>query len=81
MVRQKIAGSLKGMLELYGRLFQAGVPVESHFFRNGVHGSGFAMGDPVLGEWTSLMSNWLAVGGFLIGQASGFPFRNCAAGR
>ena len=59
------AGSLKGMLELYGRLFQAGVPVESHFFRNGVHGSGFAMGDPVLGEWTTLMSNWLAVGGFL----------------
>ena len=60
------AGSLKGMLELYGRLFQAGVPVESHFFRNGVHGSGFATGDPVLGEWTTLMSNWLAVGGFLI---------------
>src|SRR5688572_23724877 len=60
------AGSLKGMIELYGRLFQAGVPVESHFFRNGVHGSGFAMGDPVLGEWTSLMHNWLAVGGFLI---------------
>ena len=59
------SGSLKGMLELYGRLFQAGVPVESHFFRNGVHGSGFAMGDPVLGEWTSLMHNWLAVGGFL----------------
>ena len=59
-------GSLNGMMELYGRLFQAGVPVESHFFRNGVHGSGFAMGDPVLGEWTSLMHNWLAVGGFLI---------------
>ena len=59
-------GSLNGMVELYGRLFHAGVPVESHFFRNGVHGSGFAMGDPVLGEWTSLMHNWLAVGGFLI---------------
>ena len=58
-------GSLSGMVELYDRLFQAGVPVESHFFRNGVHGSGFAMGDPVLGEWTSLMHNWLAVGGFL----------------
>ena len=59
-------GSLRGMVELYGHLFQAGVPVESHFFQNGVHGSGFAMGDPVLGEWTSLMHNWLAVGGFLI---------------
>ena len=59
-------GSLSGMVELYGHLFQAGVPVETHFFRNGVHGSGFAMGDPVLGEWPSLMHNWLAAGGFLI---------------
>jgi len=58
--------SLGGMVELYERLFQAGASVESHFFRNGVHGSGFAMGDPVLGEWTSLMHNWLSVGGFLI---------------
>jgi acetyl esterase/lipase len=58
-------GSLIGMVALYGDLFQAGVPVESHFFRNGVHGSGLAMGDPVLGEWASLMHNWLAVGGFL----------------
>lgn len=58
-------GSMQGMMKLYERLFQAGVPVESHFFRNGIHGSGFAMGDPVLGEWPSLMHNWLAVGGFL----------------
>jgi len=59
------AGSLKGMINLYSRLFQAGVPVESHFFQNGVHGSGFAMGDPVLGEWPDLMHNWVAAGGFL----------------
>ncbi|HEX6223364.1 MAG TPA: hypothetical protein VFZ52_03075, partial [Chryseolinea sp.] len=59
------AVSLRGMLKLYNSLFQAGVPVESHFFQNGVHGSGFAIGDPVLGEWPVLMHNWLAVGGFL----------------
>ena len=59
------AGSLKGMIEMYSRLFRAAVPVEAHFFQNGVHGSGFAIGDPVLGKWTTLLHNWMAVGGFL----------------
>lgn len=59
------AGSMKGLAEMYTRLFSAGVPVEAHFFRNGIHGSGFAIGDPVLGEWPKLMYNWLKVGGFL----------------
>lgn len=54
-----------GMQELYNRLYKAGVPVEAHFFLNGVHGTGFALGDPVLGQWTVLLHNWLAVGGFL----------------
>lgn len=57
--------SMKGMIQLYGSLFQAGVPVEAHFFRNGEHGSGFAIGDPILGEWPALMYNWMVVGGFL----------------
>jgi hypothetical protein len=35
------------------------------FFKNGVHGTGFALGDPVLGQWANLLHNWLAVGGFL----------------
>ena len=59
------AGVLRGMIPMYSRLFQAGVPVEAHFFQNGVHGSGFALGDPVLGEWPALMHNWMAAGGFL----------------
>jgi acetyl esterase/lipase len=59
------AGSTRGMLEFYTRLFRAGAPVEAHFFRNGVHGSGFALGDPTLGEWPKLMHNWMAAGGFL----------------
>jgi len=54
-----------GMQEMYSRLYRAGVPVEAHFFQNGIHGTGFALGDPVLGQWTNLLHNWLLVGGFL----------------
>lgn len=59
------AGIMSGMADLYTSLIKAKVPVEAHFFRNGEHGSGFAIGDPILGEWTTLMKNWLAVSGFL----------------
>lgn len=59
------AGSMKGMVELYASLYKEKVPVEAHFFRNGEHGTGFAIGDPVLGEWPKLMRNWLQAGGFL----------------
>ncbi|MBK5270948.1 MAG: alpha/beta hydrolase [Bacteroidia bacterium] len=54
-----------GMIDMYTRLYRAGVPVEGHFFQNGIHGTGVAPGDPILGQWTNLMHNWLAVGGFL----------------
>ncbi|MBL8204384.1 MAG: alpha/beta hydrolase [Blastocatellia bacterium] len=59
------AGSMGGLLNLYTSLYRAKVPVEAHFFRNGEHGSGFAIGDPVLGEWPKLMHTWLTVSGFL----------------
>ncbi|MEI9944929.1 MAG: alpha/beta hydrolase [Chitinophagaceae bacterium] len=62
-------GSQTGMIDMYTRLYRAGVPVEAHFFRNGIHGTGFAVGDPVLGEWTNLLHNWLAVGGYLTSKA------------
>ncbi|MGY3214331.1 alpha/beta hydrolase [Mucilaginibacter sp. HD30] len=58
-------GSQTGMLDMYTRLYRANVPVEAHFFRNGIHGTGFALGDPVLGEWTNLLHNWMAAGGYL----------------
>src|SRR4051812_13300882 len=58
-------GSQTGMMEMYTRLYGAGAPVEAHFFQNGIHGTGFALGDPILGEWTSLLRNWLLVGGYL----------------
>lgn len=54
-----------GMIDMYTRLYRATVPVEGHFFQNGIHGTGFAVGDPVLGQWTNLLHNWLRVGGFL----------------
>lgn len=60
------AGSMKGMSELYSNLIAANAPVEAHFFRNGVHGTGFAIGDPVLGSWPELMYTWLKSGGFVI---------------
>jgi acetyl esterase/lipase len=57
--------SQTGMLDMYSRLYKARVPVEAHFFQNGIHGTGFALGDPVLGQWTTLLHNWLRGGGFL----------------
>jgi len=59
------AAIMKGMVRLHTSLFNANIPVEAHFFQNGEHGSGFAIGDPILGEWTKLMHNWMATGGFL----------------
>jgi hypothetical protein len=58
-------GSQSGMIDMYSRLFRANVPVEAHFFQNGIHGTGFALGDPVLGEWTKLLSNWMKGAGVL----------------
>src|SRR5262249_19506444 len=37
---------VRGMAELYADLTRAKVPVEAHFFAHGVHGVGFAQGDP-----------------------------------
>jgi predicted esterase len=56
-------GSQSGMLDMYTKLYRANVPVEAHFFRNGIHGTGFAIGDPILGEWTNLLHNWMTAGG------------------
>jgi acetyl esterase/lipase len=59
------AGQMRGMVDLYANLHRAKVPVEAHFFARGVHGVGFAVGDPVLGEWPHLMHRWLTAGGWL----------------
>ncbi|HSD25901.1 MAG TPA: alpha/beta hydrolase, partial [Vicinamibacteria bacterium] len=59
------ASHVRGMSDLYARLTQAGVPAEAHFFAYGEHGVGFAPGDPVLGEWPSLLVSWMRTSGFL----------------
>lgn len=58
-------GSLNGMVKLQSSLLQAKWPVETHFFQTGNHGTGFAIGDPILGKWPYLAKNWLWTNGFL----------------
>ncbi|MGB2734703.1 MAG: hypothetical protein WBC35_12585, partial [Saprospiraceae bacterium] len=62
-------GSIQGMSVLFADFVKNKVPVETHFFRNGVHGTGFAIGDPILGEWTHLLHNWMLAGGWLTEKA------------
>lgn len=63
------AGSLNGMVKLHSSLLQAAWPVEAHFFQTGDHGTGFAIGDPILGQWPYLAKNWLWADGFLTDRA------------
>ena len=58
-------GAVRGMSEIFRELLQAKVPVEAHFFQNGAHGVGFALGDPVLGEYPGLLLKWMTGSGFL----------------
>ncbi|MEP7274236.1 MAG: alpha/beta hydrolase, partial [Acidobacteriota bacterium] len=60
-------GHIRGMSELYTEMLRAKVPVEAHFFLSGEHGVGFALGDPVLGEYPGLLMNWMIGNGFLTG--------------
>lgn len=61
-------GHVRGMSALYSDLIQARVPAEAHFFQNGEHGVGFALGDPVLGEYPGLMHRWLRQNSWLTNQ-------------
>jgi acetyl esterase/lipase len=49
----------------YLALKKAGVPAEMHVFEKGHHGVGLDLGDPVLGEWPVLLTNWLRQRGLL----------------
>lgn len=62
------SGAMNGMLNLYTTLIKKGVPAEAHFFEKGPHGTSFALGDPVLGEWPNLLFNWMRLKGFLTGE-------------
>jgi acetyl esterase/lipase len=43
----------------YLALHNAHVPAELHIFQKGPHGVGLDLGDPALGEWPTLLINWL----------------------
>ena len=50
---------VENSIAFYSALHKAGVPAELHVFESGRHGEGLALGDPVLGEWSSLLRNWM----------------------
>ncbi len=52
----------------YLALRKAGVPAEMHVFEKGPHGVGLDLGDPALGQWPTLLANWLRSRGLLQGQ-------------
>lgn len=52
----------------YLALQKAGVPAELHVFENGGHGQGLALDDVALGEWSTLLRNWLRGRGLVGGQ-------------
>ena len=57
------------MTDLYLRLLKAGRSAEAHFFAYGEHGTGFALGDPLLGSWPDQLRSWMRTNGFLTGGA------------
>jgi acetyl esterase/lipase len=52
----------------YLALRKAGVPAEMHVFEKGPHGVGLDLDDPVLGQWPTLLANWLRSRGWLQSQ-------------
>jgi acetyl esterase/lipase len=50
---------VENSVSFYAALHKAGVPAELHVFEKGPHGVGLALGDPALGEWPTLLANWL----------------------
>ena len=52
----------------YLALRKAGVPAEMHIFEKGPHGVGLDLGDPALGEWPTLLANWMRGRGLLQNQ-------------
>ena len=49
----------------YLALRKAGVPAEMHIFEKGPHGVGLDLDDPALGEWPTLLANWMRSRGLL----------------
>jgi acetyl esterase/lipase len=67
-VTSEDAGQARNMADLYSRLLAARRLVEAHFFGYGEHGTGFALGDPLLGQWPTLLLSWMRTNGLLTDQ-------------
>jgi acetyl esterase/lipase len=52
-------------IAFYLALHAAHVPAEIHVFQKGPHGVGLDLGDPVLGQWPTLLANWMRQRGLL----------------
>ena len=52
----------------YLALRKARIQAEMHIFEKGPHGVGLDLDDPVLGEWPTLLANWLRSRGLLQSQ-------------
>jgi acetyl esterase/lipase len=57
-------------VRFYLALREAKVPAEMHIFENGPHGVGLALGDPALGAWPALLTQWLRGRGLLTRPAA-----------
>jgi len=49
----------------YQALHENGVQAEMHIFQRGAHGLGLAPQDPSMGQWPSLLIDWMRRGGWL----------------
>jgi dipeptidyl aminopeptidase/acylaminoacyl peptidase len=52
-------------LHYFLALRKAGVPAELHIFKDGGHGVGLPMQDPMVSEWPKALANWLRASGLI----------------
>jgi acetyl esterase/lipase len=62
------ADNQAGMVDLWGALRQARVPVDAHFFAKADPGAGLAADNPSLSSWPDMFYNWVRFSGFLTDQ-------------
>lgn len=56
-------------IRFYLALREKGIPAELHSYQDGPHGVGLYRGDPVLGTWSGLLSNWLRANSFFAARS------------
>jgi len=54
----------------YEALVAANVPAEMHLYRHGSHGSGLAIGSPLLKGWPDVLAKWMAGNGWMTTESA-----------